>query len=214
ADAALKAARQARNAAKPQLARHTTLGHKLQDAVKKKQKLQADVKSQQKVLAAAQEHLAELEAKVKSHDALIGTLQQELKETCPEVVKPEFKLPKLSEAILDANEEVRQMLASPVFAQATKLWEECQAAVSAAPAAAAPPQPAGAETVAPESARQQPGGAGGPAPAAPPGNQDEFMDVQEADVDELIAKAQQGDKRGLQAFLEEKGIRAKKPRCG
>ncbi|CAK0828499.1 unnamed protein product, partial [Prorocentrum cordatum] len=204
AEQSLAAARKARNDAKPQLARHTTLGHKLQDAIKRQQKLESDVSAQVKVVEAAEEHLRELRAKVLAAKDLVATLQEELRESCPKDLRPEgsdatsFVLPDLPTTVLEADADLKAMVESPVFDK----FKEAVRAAAAAQAASAGPTVVDEGTDCGES-------------VPVPEDDDECIDVDEEGISQVISTTKfAGDKRELQELFKSLGLVTKKPRRG
>ncbi|CAK0877015.1 unnamed protein product [Prorocentrum cordatum] len=203
AEQSLAAARKARNDAKPQLARHTTLGHKLQDAIKRQQKLESDVSAQVRVVEAAEEHLQELKAKVLAAKDLVGTLQAELRESCPKDLRPEgseavaFVLPDLPTTVLEADADLKAMVESPIFDK----FKEAVRAAAAAQAASAGPTSAG------------PAGTDSGESVPVPADGDEYIDVDEEGISQVMSTTKfSGDKRELQELFKSLGLVAKKPR--
>ncbi|CAK0857222.1 unnamed protein product, partial [Prorocentrum cordatum] len=202
AEQSLAAARKARNDAKPQLARHTTLGHKLQDAIKRHQKLESDVSAQVKVVEAAEEHLRELRAKVLAAKDLVATLQEELRESCPKDLRPEgsdatsFVLPDLPTTVLEADADLKAMVESPVFDK----FKEAVRAAAAAQAAAAGPTVGDEGTDCGES-------------VPVPEDDDVYLDVDEEGISQVISTTKfAGDKRELQELFKSLGLVTKKQR--
>ncbi|CAK0864358.1 unnamed protein product, partial [Prorocentrum cordatum] len=202
AEQSLAAARKARNDAKPQLARHTTLGHKLQDAIKRHQKLESDVSAQVKVVEAAEEHLRELRAKVLAAKDLVASLQEELRESCPKDLRPEgsdatsFVLPDLPTTVLEADADLKAMVESPVFDK----FKEAVRAAAAAQAASAGPTVGDEGTDCGES-------------VPVPEDDDVYLDVDEEGISQVISTTKfAGDKRELQELFKSLGLVTKKQR--